>query len=203
VGIRVYKAIPNSPSRVYFNGWDKLTIKGRVRLFGVEADTPVANPPIVESGYRPSWTSGRPQINIDNWYPSFYTNCRLEDITEITCCVDNSASHRRIYGMLLRYTNGRRACVGQYRLNWASAPLTVNPSKPLTIGMSKTEEGFPYVIDVDLEGLSEPSAVTIPQMNVSWSEGLAPGSIRRMQIPWHGRLEWWFGRRGCGIRRSS
>jgi len=58
----------------------------------------------------------RLHYRMDKRAPWYYTNCRLEDIAETICCVDNNASHRPVIGMLLRYANGRRACVGQFGL---------------------------------------------------------------------------------------
>lgn len=88
-------------------------------------------------------------------------------------------------------------------LGWASASSRVNPWEPLRISLSKGKEGFPYAIDLDVEGLSEPSAVTIPHMNVAWPEGHEPSLICRMEIPWHGRLEWWFGQQWCELDHSA
>ncbi|KAI0490551.1 hypothetical protein F4859DRAFT_520317 [Xylaria cf. heliscus] len=110
---------------------------------------------------------------------------KTDDVMEITCCVKQAATHRPIVGMLLRYSNGRRACVGQYRTDWAFDNLTVDPSRPLNIDFGKDKRRLPYVAGVNSRGLG------------------GPGSTSRMDIPWHGRLEWWLTKRQCKLYHSE
>ncbi|KAI0434048.1 hypothetical protein F5Y09DRAFT_328644 [Xylaria sp. FL1042] len=177
---RVY-VTTNCPSQIYFNDWDPLCDNKWIKYLGVDASAAKTDMALVDdqqcrTQYPLSLTPSSPppytQYN-ELWY---YTNCRLEDVTEITCCSDKAAPHRPIIGMLLRYSNGITLDT-----------LTMNPLRPLSIGFGKTKRRFSYVAEVNLKELGEP--------------GL--GSISRMDIPWHGRLEWWFSQRQCKLYYSD
>lgn len=105
----------------------------------------------------------------------------MQGITEIICCVDRMAGHRPVVGMLIRYGDGHRACLGQYRLDWAASPMEAEASTPLRIGIAKTTAGFPYVARVDFQGCDD-----------------GP-SLEWLHVPRSGRLEWWFSPRQCKI----
>ncbi|KAJ2988537.1 hypothetical protein NUW58_g3920 [Xylaria curta] len=186
---RVY-ATTNCPSRIYFNDWDPLRDDKSIQYMGVDAgatntETALGDDQQYWTQYPPLFAPLSPQPYFGEL--SYYTNCQLEDVIEITCCVNKTAPHQPIIGMLLRYGNGRRACVGQYRLDWTFGTLTVDPSRPLSIALGITQRRFLYVAEVNLKGISEPG----------------PGSLSRMDIPWHGRLEWWFSHMRCELKHSD
>lgn len=143
--------------------------------------------PLVRTRYPPCLTPSSPppytQYN-EVWY---YTNCRLEDVVGITCCIDQAASHKPIIGMLLRYSDDRRACVGQYRLDWALDTFSVDRSCTLSIGLGRTKRRFQYVAEL---GLQRPRTTD-------------PGSLSWINVDWHGRLEWWFSQRQCKLIYSE
>lgn len=89
--------------------------------------------------------------------------------------------------MLVRYGNGDRACVGQYRVDWTGDTRTVVTSEMLRIGVGKTRGGFPYVAKVGVRGLA-----TADADKLVW-----------MDVPWRGRLEWWFSQRQCRLFYSA
>lgn len=107
----------------------------------------------------------------------------LEGVVDIACCVDMTISHRPIIGMLMYYASGHRACIGQCRLDWVLDKSRVDPAILLRIGLAKTRKNFPYVAKICL---SE-QAATISD-SISW-----------MDVPWHGKLEWWFSQRQCQL----
>ncbi|KAI1820331.1 hypothetical protein F4861DRAFT_73742 [Xylaria intraflava] len=188
---RVYTATSRL-SRIYFNDWDPYSDDKWIKYLGVDASAAKADTALVPNQecrtqypipLMPSSPPPYTQYN-ELWY---YTNCRMEDVMEITCCADKVAPHRPIIGMLLRYSNGRRACVGQYRMDWTVDTLTVDPLRPLSIGLGRTKRRFPYVAEVSLKGLGKSGLDSI-----SW-----------MDIPWHGRLEWWFSQRQCKLSYSD
>lgn len=189
---RIY-ATSKSPSRVYFNDWDPLCDNKWIKYLGIDsitAETGRSKTQDVETHwnpYPPSLTPSSPPPYTQYNEPWYYTNCRLEDVVEITCCTDRTASHKPIIGMLIGYGNGRRACVGQYRMDWAMETLTVSPSGRLRIGLGKTRRNFPYVASISLPGLATPDSDSL-----SW-----------MDMPWHGKLEWWFSQRQCRLYYSD
>ncbi|QPG94272.1 hypothetical protein C2857_005567 [Epichloe festucae Fl1] len=137
-----------SPSRIYFNDWDPLCDDRRIKYLGIESTNLENNiPGDADPGFLETYPpfirpSSSPPYTVYNelWY---YTNCRLEDVTGIACCIDKGVSHNPIIGMLIHYGDGRRACVGQYRFDWALDLLAVDCLKPLLIGVGKTKKGLP------------------------------------------------------------
>lgn len=190
---RIY-ATTNRPSRMYFNDWDPFCDDKWIKYLGVGGDTAETDIPKTQhkeyqyrNPYPHSLTPSSPPPYTQYNEPWYYTNCRMEDALEITCCTDNTAPHKPIIGMLLRYSNGGRACVGQYRMDWALDTFTVNPSKALRIGFGKTRRNFLYVARTSLQGLASPDL----------------DSLTWVDIPWHGRLEWWFSQRQCKLCYSG
>ncbi|PNY29905.1 Uncharacterized protein TCAP_00182 [Tolypocladium capitatum] len=189
---RIY-ATSNSPSRIYFNAWDPVCDDKWIKYWGVdsimaETDRSKTQDKVTHwNPYPPSLKPSSPPPYTQYNEPWYYTNCRLEDAVEITCCTDKAASHKPIIGMLISYGNGRRACVGQYRMDWATDTFTVNPSRRLRIGLGKTRRNLPYVANVSLRGLATPDSDSL-----SW-----------IDIPWHGKLEWWFSHRQCKLCYSD
>ncbi|POR36086.1 Uncharacterized protein TPAR_03705, partial [Tolypocladium paradoxum] len=51
--------------------------------------------------------------------PWFFSSCSMKDIAEIAVCRNIFMSHRPIIGMLLRYTSGHKASLGQFRFDMA------------------------------------------------------------------------------------
>lgn len=174
------------PSRIYYNEWDTECDDPWIKFLGVdtnELDTSVhQNGKGHRSQYPHSLVPASPppytQYN-ELWY---YTNCRMENVTEITPCVNGTTEDKPIIGVLLRYKDGRRSCLGQYRLDWALAPVRTDPASALKIGMGKTVKGFPYVARICLQGMA------------------CSDSLRWIDVPWRGRLEWWFSPRQCELR---
>lgn len=129
-----------SPSRIYINDWDPLCDDKRVKYFGIESTNDEDSvPENIDQRYRETYppsmrpSSSPPYTQYNElWY---YTNCRLENVVGIACCIDKGVSHKPIIGILIHYGDARRACVGQYRFDWALDLLAVDTSRPLRIGL--------------------------------------------------------------------
>ncbi len=165
-----------TPSRIYFNEWDSILAGNEIKFLGFER----TQPPIPRP-YPKSLTpiSSCPQTTYNE--PWFYSFCSMEDVIEITLCIDKTACHRPIIGMLLRYRNEHRACVGQFRLDWVRKPIEVNQAEKLHIGIQKTKKGYPYVADINVHSPADRSSI-------SW-----------LDVSWNGFLEWSFSHRQCKL----
>ncbi|KID88977.1 hypothetical protein MGU_04320 [Metarhizium guizhouense ARSEF 977] len=137
-----------SPSRIYINDWDPLCDDKRIKYLGIESTNDEDSvPENIDQRYRETYpppirpSSSPPYTQYNElWY---YTNCRLDNVVGIACCIDKGVSHKPIIGILIHYGDGRRACVGQYRFDWALDLLAAESSRSLRIGLGKTRKNFP------------------------------------------------------------
>ena len=171
------------PSRIYFNEREPLRPEPCLKFIGIEANTPEAVIPI--SRGNGSHPSGYP-LCLNGTTPFgrgmnalCYSYCRMENVVQLTCCVNRTAAHKPIVGILLHYVDGGRSCLGQYRMDWAIDPVAVNREEPLGIRMDTyfrnlDSNPFWYVDKLTVEAVDE-----VPGMQ--W-----------LRFPWHGKLEWWF-----------
>ncbi|SPO00879.1 uncharacterized protein DNG_03627 [Cephalotrichum gorgonifer] len=180
------------PSRIYFNDWDPVRGNLWIDYLGIDTKTtkpgasitspartsPAAYPPCLVPAFPPPYS----EYN-ELWH---YTNCRMEDVVEVTLCVDPTDQVKPIIGILVHYRNGCRACLGQYRLDWTEPPIFVDPSRALRIGMGRSPEKLPYVAEVG-QGDADPDLE-----GAQW-----------MEVPWQGRLEWWFSHRQSRLDYSD
>lgn len=138
------------------------------------------------------WAPGEPSgqappllyANGSSWY---YSDASLEGVVEITPCRWHEAgqqSHSKIIGLLLRYSNGSRACLGEFRLDCASTPLRVGDTEKLRLGFNLTHPlRLPYLAEIRF---SPPPAPSDWEPDEQW-----------LEIPWKGTLQWWFVRNHC------
>lgn len=179
----------NCPSRIYFNEWDPFEDEKCVKYMGIESDATHTDR-VTNRGLETSEsmcplslaTTSQPPYTQYN-EPWYYTNCMLENVVEIACCVDGTVSHRPIIGMMVHYGDGHRACIGQCRLDWVLDKSPADPSRLLRIGLAKTRKNFRYVARITLGNPAAPVSDSL-----SW-----------MDVPWHGKLEWWFSQRQCRL----
>lgn len=180
----------DAPAHLYFNERDPVHDALGINYLGVDEETtklgasvagPVRElrsrypPPLIPS-FPPPYSLKEP------WH---YTNCRMEGVQEITLCLE-TLECTSVIGMLLRYHDGRRACLGQYRLDWAAAPFVVDPSRRLRMGFARSPVLLTYV------------AVVTQDESVA-----EPEDTRWLEIPWQGRLEWWFAEGQCRLDYSD
>lgn len=109
----------------------------------------------------------------------FYTWARLDHVKEVSLCRSTTGPRAIVIGLLLHYPEGRRASVGQVRLDCQEAPMRVEGSEGMWLGFNTL--GFPRVDSIHF---SRPSR--------------APDLVY-LAIPWRGRLEWWFSHRQCKV----
>ena len=177
--VRIF-ATDNHPSRIYFEEKHPNVREERgdgIRHLGVQ--TAEADPSVYQHEDSQDRRHRYPDSLIPSKFPSEdntswnYTHCRLENVSEIACCLDQAQRDNSIIGMLLSYEDGRRACVGQYRPDWAGPRLRVDPGSSLWIRKGSQERDHQqFIAEVCLEAPPEPD------------------SVRWMEIPWRGRLEW-------------
>lgn len=134
-------------------------------------------------------THGPAELPMPSSYPKtklitigdyFYTSASLENVTEITPCLGEPDINGSIVGLLLRYSNGRQACVGRFRLDRAGKSLKASASGMLFLGFSRTMQNHPYVARVSV---SRPR-----RAELTW-----------LDLPWEGKLEWWFSCKECKV----
>lgn len=73
-------------------------------------------------------------------------------------------------------------------MDWAADPIIVDRARGLRIGLSDLQvfvERFLYVAEVGFQGLTD------------------SGPSRWVDVPWHGKLEWWFSPLECDLRHSD
>ncbi|KAI1500052.1 hypothetical protein F5X99DRAFT_430004 [Biscogniauxia marginata] len=176
---RVYSP-PETPTRIFFNTWDSLQDEKEIKFLAYSNPEPPAPRPLPISAI-PIWPVQNTRYN-ELWY---YSSCAMRGITEITLCVNRNLPHKPITGMLLRYEDGHKACVGQMRLDWTLRPIVVGQAGKLRIGSLRTEKRFLYVAIISVRE-------RVDRDDCSW-----------LDVPWHGTLEWWFSLRNTVIRYSK
>ncbi|KAM0195132.1 hypothetical protein ACHAPA_005729 [Fusarium lateritium] len=109
----------------------------------------------------------------------------LESVDEVVLCKEQSSKDSSdISGMLFRYTNGKQACVGKFRLDHMQPPLSIAGSECLYIGIESSDDNEPVVKRV---ALSEPE----PEEGLKWTK-----------TPWKGSLVWKFTQEHSDIKHS-
>lgn len=109
----------------------------------------------------------------------------MEGIVDMTLCRDTTCDHRPITGILLKYENGHRECLGQFRFDKALEKLRVEHVTDLYIGSTRTKSSYLYVADI----------ITSPLHDC--------GGLRWMRVSPHGTLEWWSSHRHSIVRYTS
>ncbi|OTB04404.1 hypothetical protein M426DRAFT_261938 [Hypoxylon sp. CI-4A] len=117
--------------------------------------------------------------------PWFYSSCSMLGVAQITLCIDALSDHKPVIGMLLRYVDGRRECVGEMRFDMVTEPIQVGLSEKLHICTSTLSHGQDSS-DGDASTWKYVKAVTTqpPVVEVRGDTWL--------EVSWKGTLEWWF-----------
>lgn len=103
----------------------------------------------------------------------YHTYAALEHVVEAVPCWRGRAGHSQIVGLLLRYTDGSKASVGQCRLDRLSHPLRLRDESGLSFGFAHVDGRPPYLERV----------TSLPPP--------ARGKLEWLDLRWGGQLEWW------------
>jgi len=171
---------PKTQSRVWFNVWDSIP-EMDIRYLAFDDFSPP-----VKRSYPTSLVSAAPFIRKrtnNSWIFSF---CNMRGVTEIILCRDITLDHKPIIGMILRYADGSRASVGQFRFDLALQTIQIE-DKVVSIGSQWTKRNLLYVASVTVDPPSD-------------EDGLSWVDSRRGS-----KLEWWFSSchslvRYCGMQ---
>ncbi|KAG5766485.1 hypothetical protein H9Q72_005450 [Fusarium xylarioides] len=172
VDFRRVAALPHTPCRVYFN---QANSPGRrsVELIALESGRAAINQDRIPSP--PASVSHYPYTQSNEIW--IHSSCSMRHLTLVHACVDKSAPHQPVIGMLLYYTDGHRESVGQFRLDWSIESITVREMDRLYICGKRTKQNWGYVA----------AATTRPPLNQA--EGCW------LDVAQAGLLEWWFSSR--------
>lgn len=128
-----------------------------------------------------------PSLDYDAWPDCHYSTVSLENVVEIIPCKRKisplGTSYWAITGVLLRYTNGSRACAGEFRMDCAGEPINVDGALFLYLGsVGKTEFTYGHLSRIELAPIEDDE----------WQRWLC--------VAMEGTLQWWFGDEGwCSI----
>ncbi|KAL0929570.1 uncharacterized protein CTRU02_215469 [Colletotrichum truncatum] len=111
-----------------------------------------------------------------------WNRAKLSDVVQFVPCYGNIHRKTIIIGLLLHYTDGKTACVGQIRLDRLGDALSIHSVRKLWLGFWLTDDG-PCVSHAVLA----PEQPTLLDCE-SW-----------FGVDWCGDLEWWFSNRQCQL----
>ncbi|WQF76305.1 hypothetical protein CDEST_01319 [Colletotrichum destructivum] len=162
----------DTTSRIYVE-----TTTYGVRRLGFETPRPERRAQ-VPSFERP--TSSYPIFRHGEYYA--WNKAKLNEVVEIVPCRRHHRGRVITIGLLLHYTDGNSACVGQIRLDCLGEASSVDPACKLWLGFWLTDDG-PCVSNAVL-AQEQP---TLPDCE-SW-----------FLVDWCDNLEWWFSNRQCQL----
>ncbi|KAF4968626.1 hypothetical protein FSARC_4001 [Fusarium sarcochroum] len=167
---RIAKLAPD-PCRVYFNvDYSAARSRYSAELMAFEKHNTTSTDD--ELPKLPVSTSGRPhKQSSQDW---LYSSCTMSRVTEIHACIDQTAPHRPVVGMLLNYADNHRECVGQFRPDWAIEPIHVGETDKIHICSKKTEQDMGHVVAVA-------TCPPVQDSSDSWAS-----------VEQTGTLGWWF-----------
>ncbi|KAF9770073.1 hypothetical protein IL306_012424 [Fusarium sp. DS 682] len=172
VDLRRVAALARTPCRIYFNQADA---SGTLNVDFIAPEdngttTTQDNIPSMPVSVSPCPISEPNEV----WV---HTSCSMRRLTSIQPCINASASHRPIVGMLLYYHDGHRESIGQFRLDWSIKPFSIGETDKLYICCKRTKKSWGYVASV----------MTQPPLHRQ--EG------RWLDVAQVGVLDWWFSSR--------
>ncbi|KAJ4358741.1 uncharacterized protein N0V89_003325 [Didymosphaeria variabile] len=202
--LRIFSRSCGPTSQLYLGDIDYNLHKQTIEAIGIDKTLkrlPSTDIHYFVSSISPDWTPYPPALtpSASPWPPSpsliYFNKCRLEDVSHVTCCVNQDHAHRPIVGMMLHYSGGRRACVGQYRHDWVVQPplvITDAKSMPLIVTMYRDCDYGEHVRNT--RGIYVMAASVGGAYVQSAGAGEVEGKNvwKTLRIPWFGWLEWWF-----------
>lgn len=124
-------SLPGSPTRVFFN----LSFRGVHRLAVEEPVFRRSSPLLLAISSPYPFSHGTADY--------FYSSASLEHVVEVTPCQRELATYSPIIGLLLRYADGQRACVGEFRMDCIGETLEVDASHRLHLGFARAKKTPP------------------------------------------------------------
>ncbi|KAF4426698.1 hypothetical protein F53441_14094 [Fusarium austroafricanum] len=171
VDLRRVAALPRKPSRVYYN---QPGARGTLNVDFIALEnsdtTTQDNIPSMPISVSPCPYTQSNEI----WV---HTSCSMQRLTGIQLCINTSASHCPVIGMLLSYHDGHRESIGQFRLDWSIKPFAVGETDKLYIFGKRTKRSWGYVASVTTQA------------------PLDRGEGHWLDVAQVGVLEWWFSSR--------
>lgn len=111
----------------------------------------------------------------------FYSSAILDDAAEVSFC--RPPMQNKVSGMLFRYADGRKACVGEIRLDCMDLPVPL--SKLMVLWLEFVWDHGIFV------------------RSVRFSRPLKESTSQWFKVPICGRLEWWFVWTDCKIYHAG
>lgn len=114
---------------------------------------------------------------------SFHSFASLENVVEVTPCRSYAPGPSSIIGMLLLYATGKRACLGQCRLDRLDPPQIVEPGSFLWLGTPSGSHAQVVTCDIGVDPPSDPA-------------------LTFFEAGWEGTLEWRVSAGGNRVRHK-
>jgi hypothetical protein len=111
-----------------------------------------------------------------------WSQASVENVVAVSPCCRITKGAPEFIGLLLHYSDGKRACVGQVRLDCLGPLLAIESSPRLYLGFKINDENRPYIARVEI------SAANLDVTVAMWFE-----------VSWNGTIEWWYSYRQCQI----
>lgn len=112
----------------------------------------------------------------------FYSSAILDDVVEVTLC--RPPTKKKVSGLLFRYADGRKACVGEIRLDYMDVPVPLSKLMALWLEFGWGDRGV-FV------------------RSVCFSRPLKESASQWFEVPICGLLEWWFSSNQCKIYHTG
>lgn len=147
-----------------------------ISLLGLSSKTPeqVPMPALPEP-----LSSNPQQFSMEGMH---WSKASVEDVVAVSCCRPTARAYSDIIGLVFYYSDGRKACVGQIRLDCLGSPLVVNSSHNIYLGFKTTDMECPYIARVEM------------------SSNVVDDTVRMwLEVSWKGSIEWWYSSRQCQV----
>lgn len=127
-------------------------------------------------------------------YRLYFSSLNLENVIEVTLCVSKGDFFPEgVCGLLVRYANGDKACVGSFRFDWAAETYQVRRGDGLYLGITEKPNHFTYDKEPPLRWVRE----------VRFDSPVEKDGVSWMAVPWSGKLEFWLSRQQSRVYHTE
>lgn len=138
-------------------------------------------PPKQISGFAPpAASSAYPYLHSSDDF--LWTRASVENVVAVRPCSRQTGDLVEILGLLLYYSDGKQAPVGQVRFDYLDQPILTDGCQLIYLGFAETEPKGPFVSRI------ETSADNLDNKVVMWFDVFMKGA-----------LEWWLSYRQCQV----